>query len=112
MYSYRLNTQDREVAEVIKGDEKVIETSWSFISRADTRIDACIDQTRPSLGINNEQIRTLIIDSLNRGVKLRCITEITTSNIDSCKQLMGIVSELRHLDGIAGIFYVRIKRHI
>lgn len=35
--------QDKEVAEVIKGDEKVIETAFSFISRADTRIDACID---------------------------------------------------------------------
>jgi hypothetical protein len=68
------------------------------MSGVDTRIDACIDQTRASLSINNEQIRTLIIDSRNRGVKLRGITEITTSNIGSCKQLMGIVSELRHVD--------------
>ncbi len=101
-----MNNQDREIAEIIKGDEKVIETALSFKSRADTRIDACIDYTRPSLSIDNDQIKGLIIDSLNRGVKLRCITEITTSNVDSCKKLMGIVNELRHLDGIAGTFYV------
>jgi two-component system, OmpR family, sensor histidine kinase VicK len=106
MCPYCLNIQDKEVAEVIKGNEKVLETALSFISGADTRIDACIDYTRPSLSIDNDQIKGVIIDSRNRGVKLRCITEITTSNVDSCKHLMGIVNELRHLDGIAGTFYV------
>lgn len=40
------------------------------------------------------------------GVKLRCITEITTNNIQYCKQLLEIVDELRHLDNIVGTFYV------
>jgi hypothetical protein len=101
-----LNSQDREIAEIIKGDEKVMEKALSFISQADTRIDACVDNTRPALSISEKQIRTLIIESRNRGVNIRCITEITTSNLDSCKQPMGIVNELRHLDGIAGTFYV------
>ena len=98
--------QDREFAEIIKGDERIMETALSLISRAETRIDACVDHTRPALSIDNEQMKALVIDSRNRGVKLRCITEITTSNFNSCKQLMGIVNELRHLEGIAGTFYV------
>jgi hypothetical protein len=81
----------------------------SFISRADTGIDAFVDQTRPAANINNEQIRAAIIAAHFRGFKLRCITEITSSNIESCKELLEIVDELRHLDGIAGIFYVSNK---
>jgi two-component system, OmpR family, sensor histidine kinase VicK len=35
-------------------------------------------------------------------VKLRYLTEITHDNIAACKELMTIVDELRHLDGIKG----------
>ena len=83
-----------------------MEIALSFISRADTRIDACVDHTRPALSTDNEQMKALVIKTRNRGVKLRCITEITASNVNSCKRLMRIVNELRHLDGIAGTFYV------
>lgn len=98
--------QDREIAEVIQGNEKVMETVLSFISEANTGIDACVDQSRPAVSMDHEQIRALISSAHSRGVKLRCITEITPSNVDSCKQLLEIVDELRHLDGITGSFYV------
>ncbi len=101
--------QDSEFVKVIQGDENVIETILSFISRADTGIDAFVDQSRPAANMNNEQIRASIIAAHSRGVKLGCITEITSSNIESCKQLLEIVDELRHLDGIAGSFYVSNK---
>ena len=39
-------------------------------------------------------------------MKLRYLTEITDANISYCKQLMSIVDELRHLDGIKGNFMV------
>ena len=68
-----------------------------------------MDQTRPAANMNNEQIRATINVAHSRGVKLRCITEITSSNIESCKELLKIVDELRHLDGIAGSFYVSNK---
>jgi sugar-specific transcriptional regulator TrmB len=104
-----LNAQDRENAEVIRGDEKVMETVSSFISNASNRIDACVDQTRPVLSMDIEQIRESIMNTRNRGVKLGCITEITTSNVYSCKQLLEITDELRHRDGIIGTFYVSDK---
>ena len=102
--------QDRVTpAELIQGKDKVMETVSSFVSSADTRIDACVDQSRPAVSMETDQIRKLIISAHSRGVKLRCITEITASNLDSCKQLLEIVDELRHLDGISGSFYVSDK---
>jgi len=41
-----------------------------------------------------------------RGVKLRCITEITKSNLSYCKQMLTMVDELRHLDGIKSNLYL------
>jgi hypothetical protein len=76
--------QDSEFVKVIQGDENVIDTILSFISRADTGIDAFVDQSRPAANMNNEQIRASIIAAHSRGFKLRCITEITSSNIESC----------------------------
>jgi two-component system, OmpR family, sensor histidine kinase VicK len=97
-----LNTQEKEVTKIIQGDKNVLEAVSRFISTADTSIDACVDQTWPALSIDIEQIRALVLNSHKRGVRLRCITEITTNNIYYCKQLLNIVDELRHLDNIVG----------
>ena len=43
MNSCGSNVQDSEIVKVIQGDENVIETILSFISRADTGIDAFVD---------------------------------------------------------------------
>lgn len=104
--NYRSNTQEKEITKIIQGDKNVFEAVSRFMSAADTRIDACIDQTRPSLGSDIGQIRALILSSHKRGVRLKCITEITTSNIHYRKQLL---DELRHLNNIVGTFYVSDK---
>jgi len=44
------------------------------------------------------------IDAKNRGVYLRYLTEITKDNLSHCKELIKIVHELRHLDGIKAIW--------
>jgi two-component system, OmpR family, sensor histidine kinase VicK len=106
MKTIGLNTQEREVTKIIQGDKNVFEAVSRFISTASTRIDACVDQSRPALATDIEQIRSLVLNSHKRGVRLRCITEITANNIHYCKQLLDIVDELRHLDNIVGTFYV------
>ena len=65
-----------------------------------------MDHTRPSLALGIESIRKSFLDAKNRDVKLRYITEITTENISYCKEIMKIVDELRHLDGIKGNFMI------
>jgi two-component system sensor histidine kinase VicK len=48
----------------------------------------------------------LILNVRTRGVKIRHIAEITKDSVYYCKQLLEVVDELRHLDGIIGAFYV------
>jgi two-component system, OmpR family, sensor histidine kinase VicK len=65
-----------------------------------------MDYTRPLFAIGIESIKRSFVDAKNRGVKLRYLTEITDANISYCKELMSIVDEVRHLDGIKGNFMV------
>ncbi len=65
-----------------------------------------MDHAKPSLAIGIESIKRSFVDAKNRGVKLRYLTEITDANISYCKELISIVDELRHLDGIKGNFMV------
>ena len=70
-----------------------------------------MEHTRPSLALGIESIKKSFLDAKNRDVKLRYITEITTENIYSCKELMKI-TEVRHLDGIKGNFMVSEKEYL
>ena len=65
-----------------------------------------MNYTRPSLAVILEPIKKAFLDAKSRGVKLRYLTEITHDNIAACKELMTIVDELRHLDGIKGNFMI------
>jgi two-component system, OmpR family, sensor histidine kinase VicK len=71
-----------------------------------------MNYTRPQLAIEIEQIKKAFIDSKNRGIKLRYITEITSENISFCKELIKIVDELRHLDGIKGNFMLSESEYL
>jgi two-component system sensor histidine kinase VicK len=95
-----------ERTEVLYGTDKVISEELQFFFKTKRQIDTCMDHTRPSLAIGIESIKRSFVDAKNRGVKLRYLTEITDANISYCKDLMSIVDELRHLDGIKGNFMV------
>src|SRR5215469_10491042 len=62
--------------------------------------------SRSSFDIGIESIKRSFVDAKSRGVKLRYLTEITDANILYCKELMAIVDEVRHLDGIKGNFMI------
>ena len=81
-------------------------TLLQFLYKTDGKIDACVDYTRPSLAIDIVILKKAFLDAKKRGVKLRYATEITKDNISYCKQMMTMVDELRHLDGIKGNFYI------
>jgi two-component system, OmpR family, sensor histidine kinase VicK len=68
--------------------------------------------TRPQLAIVLDPIRNAFVDAKNRGVRLRYLTEITTENISYCKELLSIVSKLRHLDGIKGNFMISESEYL
>jgi len=82
----------------------VIDAELRFFSKTRVRIDTCISYTRPPLAIEIETIKKAFVDGKRRSVRLRYLTEITKENISYCKELMIIVGELRHLEGIKGNF--------
>jgi two-component system sensor histidine kinase VicK len=101
-----------ELTKVHYGTQNVLDSELQFFSNSNEKIDSCMNYTRPQLAIEIEQIKNAFIDAKNRGVSLRYITEITSENISFCKELIKIVSELRHLDGIKGNFMVSEREYL
>ncbi len=101
-----------ERTEVLYGTENVVNKELQFFSRAKTGIDTCMDDSRPSLAIGIESIKRSFLDTKSRDVRLRYLTEITNSNISYCKELMSIVNELHHLDGIKGNFMISESEYL
>jgi two-component system, OmpR family, sensor histidine kinase VicK len=97
--------------DIIHGIDNVVDTISHCMSNAKHKIDACVDYTRPSLAIEINQLRDAFLDAKTRGVKIRYLTEITKDNLRYCKELVSLVSELRHLDGIKGSFYINEQEY-
>jgi two-component system, OmpR family, sensor histidine kinase VicK len=100
------NGERDEFTRVYYGGETVIDTVLQFLNKSNNIIYACVDQTRPSLTIDIVLLKEAFLHAKNRGVKLLYVTEITRDNISYCKQLLNMVDELKHLDGIKGNFYI------
>ncbi|MDP8915056.1 MAG: HAMP domain-containing histidine kinase [Thermoproteota archaeon] len=99
-------TEDGGATKVLYGVETVVNTIIEFLNRTNDVVYACVDQTRPVLTLDTLDLKNAFLHAKRRGVKLHYVTEITKDNISYCKQLMDMVDELRHLDGIKGDFYV------
>lgn len=87
----------RKITEVFYGVDDVMRTVLQFFYQTNGKIDACVDYTRLSLAIDIVVLKEAFLDAKKRGVKLRCVTEITKDNISYCKQMMTMVDELRHI---------------
>jgi two-component system sensor histidine kinase VicK len=98
--------------EVLFGEQNVVNTVLHFTSNAKNRIDACVDYTRPSLAVGIEELKKGFLDAKSRGVRLRYVTEVTEDNVDYYKDLIKMVDELRHLNGIKGNFYISETEYI
>ena len=99
--------------EVYYNPFRVVSTVIDFIDNTTGRIDGCVDQTRPLLLNDIEALRMAFNEARKRGVKIRFVTEITADNITHCKELIkSSVSELRHLDGVKGNFYVSENEYV
>jgi len=98
--------------EVLHGTEDVLNAEVRFFSNTRRRIDTCMHYTRPPLAVGIGQIKKAFLDAKSRGVRLRYLTEITNDNISYCKELMKIVDELRHLDGVKANFAVSETEYV
>jgi two-component system sensor histidine kinase VicK len=94
-----------EKTEVLYGVDNATNLLIRIASDANTMLYACIDSSGPPVDIEKiEAIRKTILDARDRGVKLRYVTEITKDNLHYWKELMKIIDELRHLEGVKGNF--------
>jgi two-component system sensor histidine kinase VicK len=108
---YRVLTE-KEKTEVIDGIEKMVALSLQCLARVKERYDSCGNGRLPYVIVTSEPISNAYKELLRKGVKPRCITEITKENITYCKELMKIVPELRHLKGIKGNFGISESDYI
>src|SRR6185295_6656121 len=88
--------------EVLYGVENAVGRGVSFMKNAVDHMDISFDSRGPSIVIEVEAYKQGYIEILKRGGKIRALTEITTDNVNYCKELAKLVTELRHLDGIKG----------
>jgi two-component system, OmpR family, sensor histidine kinase VicK len=100
--------------EVYYGTENVLNAELRFFVSSKQKIDSCMNNTRPELAIEIEQIKKAFIDTKRnrRRVNFRYLTEITSENISFCKELISLVDELRHIEGIKANFMVSESEYL
>jgi two-component system sensor histidine kinase VicK len=89
-------------SEILYGVEKAVGRGIYFMSNVKQRMDIFFDHRAPSIVVDVKEYRDGYIDIRKRGGKIRAFTEITKDNVNYCKELIKIVDELRHLDGVKG----------
>jgi hypothetical protein len=104
-------TFDSEKTEVLYGFDKTTEAIMKFLNSAEVSMNICADYTSPSVAMGVEVFKKGLYGLKTRSVQSRFLTDITTENIEYCKELMQI-SELRHLDRIKGNFAISEKSYI
>jgi len=86
-------------SEILYDTESTVKKGILFMQNAKEKMDLFGDRNGPSIIMRFDVYRNNHIDIIGMGDKIRLITEITKNNINYCKALMRIVTELRHLDG-------------
>jgi signal transduction histidine kinase len=66
------------------------------------KMDIFFDKRAPSIVVDVREYRNGYKRIRKRGGKIRAFTEITRENLPYCKELIKLVDELRHLDGVRG----------
>ena len=101
----RSTRSSTESTKIFYGVDIIVSTILQILNHTNT-IHVCVDETTPSLMTEMDVLKEGFVAAKKRGVKLRCITEITKSNLSYCKQMLTMVDELRHLDGIKSNLYL------
>ena len=89
-------------SEILYGAENAVGRGVQFMRNVNKRMDIFFDHRAPSIVVDIEEYRNGYINIRRRGAKIRAFTEVNKENIHYCKELMKMVDELRHLDGVRG----------
>jgi two-component system sensor histidine kinase VicK len=91
---------------VIYHPEELHRKFLESVSATQERIDCCLDHGGLSFLVSDEQLWKEIIGLVNKGKRLRFITEITQENISYCNMLMKHTTEVFHDDNLKGNFLI------
>ena len=89
---------------MIYGEEKTTELILKVLYNTNIKWDNYTNSEGPIFMMGSEHLKKELKNAFARGVKIRCISEMTKHNINYCKELMKI-AELRHLDSVKGWHY-------
>ena len=74
----------------------------AFIQNTKTELDIVFDLYTLSILITTPNFHCGLENLLKRGCKIRCITEVTPNNLGFCKEVLKLVTEMRHTEGMKG----------
>jgi two-component system, OmpR family, sensor histidine kinase VicK len=74
-------------ADVLVGIDNIVDAIEKFIDESNTTYDVCADSSIPSFIVKNGIIKKFF-DFKKRNGRIRYITNMTTDNIDYCKEIM------------------------
>jgi two-component system, OmpR family, sensor histidine kinase VicK len=77
--------------EVLHGNDVIIKKTLETFSWMKASMEGSIDKDGPFLNVSHEPIWNGHIKLKKRGIKLRCVTEVTINNIQYCKKFMVVV---------------------
>jgi two-component system, OmpR family, sensor histidine kinase VicK len=109
----RMKQEDEEeeesripVAYLILGYENNRNAIIDSLRNAKRSVSSVYDANMPKVASKIDWLEKEILATRKRGVRFKVIAEVTSSNLLYCKKLANRFDELRHLDGIKGMFGV------
>ena len=73
----RIQTLNSEIMQIITGAENITEFNLQHFATTQVKIDACFDNIFPSIIASDERIKNGMTELVDRGIKVRLVTEIT-----------------------------------
>jgi signal transduction histidine kinase len=114
LYSVFMEKQspdENERIDVLQHFQQVTDSLIAFLRNAKESIEVCVDPASVFVIVSFPPYLQGCLDAKQRGVAIKIVTEITTENVDYCKQMMKF-AEVRHIDGIKGNFGVTETEYI
>jgi len=99
-------SHDNKNTLIVNNMEDAVSYGVRFLQNVKEKIDLLVDENGPSLIMKFDAYKDNYNKARSRGVKIRCVTEVTKENIRHCKEFRKIVEELRHLEGFRGSIVV------
>ena len=111
-YFVKKYNETENIVDLVKGVENTFSLGLFCVYFTNSSIDLYNDHRGPIAFYNSPVAKDSYKKARQRGVRIRVITEITRENLFYCKQCLGYIDELRHMDGITHMFGVSERHYL